>query len=290
MIAPVSVCHQLSWIGRPSACTLHRTASGFRASPTLATKRRCGSRRPPPSAPALISIRTAVGAVYQTVTRSRSRMSYQRSGSNSPSSTMLVTPCTSGATIPYEVPVTQPGSAVHQKTSSGWRSRADAAVAWWATTASCTCTAPFGVPVVPLVKCSSAGASGSVGPISKRSSALAMSAPRSCVPGASSAGPPATSTWRSAGSRSRSPAIFWAWRAVVVTTTAASPSAIRWRSGSGPKAENMGQNTAPALRAPSAATYSSGMRPHAANTRSPGRTPSSRRTFAKRPLSAASSS
>ena len=27
---------------------------------------------------------------------------------------MLVTPCVSGAMIPYEVPVTQPGSAVHQ--------------------------------------------------------------------------------------------------------------------------------------------------------------------------------
>ena len=27
--------------------------------------------------------------------------------------------------IPYEVPVTQPGSAVHQKTSSGWRSSAE---------------------------------------------------------------------------------------------------------------------------------------------------------------------
>ena len=38
-----------------------------------------------------------------------------------------------------------------------------APVAWWATTASCTWTAPFGVPVVPLVKCSSAGSSGSVG-------------------------------------------------------------------------------------------------------------------------------
>ena len=48
--------------------------------------------------------------------------------------------------IPYEVPVTQPGSAVHQKTSSGCRSSASAPVAWCATTASWTCTAPFGVP------------------------------------------------------------------------------------------------------------------------------------------------
>ena len=34
--------------------------------------------------------------------------------------------------------------------------RAAAPVTWCATTASCTCTAPLGLPVVPLVKCSSA--------------------------------------------------------------------------------------------------------------------------------------
>ena len=39
MIPPVSVCHQLSWIGRPSASTPHSTASGLRGSPTLATNR-----------------------------------------------------------------------------------------------------------------------------------------------------------------------------------------------------------------------------------------------------------
>jgi hypothetical protein len=45
---------------------------------------------------------------------------------------------------------------------------------WWATTASCTWTAPFGLPVVPLVKCSSAMSPGSVGSIAKRPSARAM--------------------------------------------------------------------------------------------------------------------
>ena len=39
MIPPVSVCHQLSWMGRPSAPTLHSTASGLSGSPTLAMKR-----------------------------------------------------------------------------------------------------------------------------------------------------------------------------------------------------------------------------------------------------------
>ena len=55
-----------------------------------------------------MSIRSAVGAVYQTFTLSCSRIEYQRTASNSASSTMHVTPQASGATRPYEVPVTQP--------------------------------------------------------------------------------------------------------------------------------------------------------------------------------------
>ena len=167
MIPPVSVCHQLSWMGSPNASSPQRTASGFSGSPTLAMKRSagCGCSRAI-SVPARISIRIAVGAVYQTLTCSSSRIRYQRPASKSPSSTTLVTPCASGAMIPYDVPVTQPGSAVHQNTSSGWRSSAQRAVAWWATTASWTWTAPLGVPVVPLVKCSSAMSPGSVGGIS----------------------------------------------------------------------------------------------------------------------------
>ncbi len=45
-------------------------------------------------------MRTAVGAVYQTLTRSRSRMAYQRSASKSASSTMIVTPLVSGEMMP----------------------------------------------------------------------------------------------------------------------------------------------------------------------------------------------
>ena len=59
-------------------------------------------------------MRIAVGAVYQTLTFSRSSIRYQRSASNSASSTIIVTPFVSGAMMPYDVPVTQPGSAVHQ--------------------------------------------------------------------------------------------------------------------------------------------------------------------------------
>ena len=101
MIPPVSVCHQLSWIGRPSASCPQTTASGFSGSPTLATKRSadrsCSLRA---SAPARISIRTAVGAVYQTRDPLALERRYQRSASNSPSSTTIVTPCVSGAMIP----------------------------------------------------------------------------------------------------------------------------------------------------------------------------------------------
>ena len=35
MIPPVSVCHQLSWIGSPKASLPQRTASGLSGSPTL---------------------------------------------------------------------------------------------------------------------------------------------------------------------------------------------------------------------------------------------------------------
>ena len=184
MIPPVSVCHQLSCTGSPSTSWPQTTASGFSGSPTLATKRKLDrSYSRASSGPAFISMRRAVGAVYQTVTRWSWRIWYQRSASNSASSTTHVTPWVSGVMMPYDVPVTQPGSAVHQYTSSGCRSSAVVPVAKWATTASWTCTAPFGVPVVPLVKCSSAMSSGSVGGISNSSDAPARRSSKPTAPG-----------------------------------------------------------------------------------------------------------
>ncbi len=101
MIPPVSVCHQLSWKGRSNASTPQRTASGLSGSPTLARKRKQGRRRlRARSRPPFIIMRIAVGAVYQTLTRSRSRISYQRAASKSLSSTTLVTPIASGAMMP----------------------------------------------------------------------------------------------------------------------------------------------------------------------------------------------
>src|SRR3972149_1206068 len=62
MMPPVSVCHQLSWNGRPKASWPQTTASGFSGSPTLARKRRAGERRRRArAAPAFISIREPGG-------------------------------------------------------------------------------------------------------------------------------------------------------------------------------------------------------------------------------------
>ena len=70
MIPPVSVCHQLSWIGIPNASSPQTTTSGLSGSPTLAMNRSAlRSYSWATSAPTRISIRSAVGAVYHTVTR-----------------------------------------------------------------------------------------------------------------------------------------------------------------------------------------------------------------------------
>ena len=67
MMPPVSVCHQLSWNGRPNASTPQTTASGLSGSPTLARKRSEGNACcRAAAAPTFISMRIAVGAVYQT--------------------------------------------------------------------------------------------------------------------------------------------------------------------------------------------------------------------------------
>ena len=162
MIPPVSVCHQLSWIGRPNASSPQSTASGLSGSPTLAMKRSAGgveSLRAHPR-PRASSCARRSAPCTRRVTRCRAGCRTSARRRSRASSTMLVTPCVSGEMMPYDVPVTQPGSAVHQKTSSSWRSSARLPVAWCATTASWTWTAPFGLPVVPLVKWSSAMSSG----------------------------------------------------------------------------------------------------------------------------------
>ena len=73
MIAPVSVCHQVSTIGqRPPPMTLwyHIQASGLIGSPTVPSSRRLErSYRLGYCSPHFLKARMAVGVVYRIVTR-----------------------------------------------------------------------------------------------------------------------------------------------------------------------------------------------------------------------------
>ena len=100
-IDPVSVCQNVSWNQRPNASWPQRTASGLSGSPTLHMWRRLVRlRRFTGSTPSFISMRMAVGAVYQTVMRCFSIVSYQRSLENPASSTTCVAPSDHGPMMP----------------------------------------------------------------------------------------------------------------------------------------------------------------------------------------------
>ena len=156
---PVSVCHQLSWIGRPSAPLApdHGLRVERLADAGDEPQRRQVVRPRAARGPCRISIRIAVGAVYQTVTCWSGRIPYQRAASKSASS------------MTHRDAVSQRrDDAVRRAGHPARVGRAPEDVVrlqvqrergrstWCATTASCTCIAPFGLPVVPLVKCSSA--------------------------------------------------------------------------------------------------------------------------------------
>ena len=66
------------------------------------------------SSPAFISERIAVGAEYHMLILCFSINLYQLSAENPASRTHWVTPLLNAPMIPYDVPVTHPGSAVHQ--------------------------------------------------------------------------------------------------------------------------------------------------------------------------------
>ena len=276
IMPPVSVCHQLSWNGRPKVCWLHTTASGLSGSPTLARNRNDPrSYFRATSAPTFISMRIAVGAVYQTVTFCRSRIEYQRSASNSSSSTMPVTPHTRGPMTPYDMPVTQPGSAVHQKMSPSCRSSAYRAVIACATTDSCASTAPLGLPVVPLVKCISAMSSGAVSTMRYEGGEPASRVARARTRSESSSAVPSIriTTLRRGNWPRRPDTLRWK-SARVVTSATPQPISRRALIGSGPNAENRGQKTAPRFNVPRTAVYRPGSRPLSENTASPRSMPS----------------
>src|SRR3954468_17137332 len=128
-IAPVSVCHHVSTTGHrfPPMCSrYHIHASGLIGSPTEPSRgRRERSCFAGQWSPHFMNARIAVGAVYRIVTPSRSQRSQKRSfsgQSGAPSYITQVAPLASGPYTRYEWPVTQPTSAVHQKTSSSLRS------------------------------------------------------------------------------------------------------------------------------------------------------------------------
>src|SRR6478752_1463383 len=121
MIAPVSVCHQVSTIGQrflPTCSRYHIHASGLIGSPTLPSRRRLDrSDLAGHSLPARMKARIAVGAVYSTVTRCFSISCQKRPQSGwfgAPSYNRQVAPLESGPYTRELWPVIQPTSAVHQ--------------------------------------------------------------------------------------------------------------------------------------------------------------------------------
>src|SRR4051812_3786993 len=83
IMAPVSVCHQVSTIGQlppPMTSRYQIQASGLIGSPTLPRTRRLVRSRPPGrSSPHFMKVRIAVGAVYRIETLYSSTIDHQRS-------------------------------------------------------------------------------------------------------------------------------------------------------------------------------------------------------------------
>src|ERR1700730_3917395 len=128
-IWPVSVIHHVSTTGqrsRPITSRYQTHASGLIGSPTEpSTRRLVRSCLAGYSLPHFMNVRMAVGAVYRMLTPYFSTIEQKRSlsgKSGEPSYITHVAPLASGPYTMYECPVTQPTSAVHQKTSSSFRS------------------------------------------------------------------------------------------------------------------------------------------------------------------------
>jgi hypothetical protein len=272
MIPPVSVCHQLSWMGSPSASWPQTTASGFSGSPTLATNRRADRSRPS---------RRARPGPHQHPDRGRrrvpdgdrcsSRIRYQRSASNSASSTIIVTPCVSGATIPYEVPVTHPGRRctrtrrrvqVEREPGGGVVGddrvvdvdRALRAARRAAGEVQQRRVLGVGRTDRELGRCRAPSAGRGRGPLGSGGAVA------STISTCSSVG--------QLGRGCRRPCARTG--GGVVTSTRPCPELSRCRIGSGPNAENSGDTTARVLQRPEHRHVQLGDRPSSRNTRSPG--------------------
>src|SRR5947209_15358168 len=129
-IWPVSVIHHVSTTGQRSAPITSRYqthASGLIGSPTVPSTRRLDrSCRAGYSLPHFMNVRIAVGAVYRMLTPYFWTIDQKRSlsgKSGEPSYMTHAAPLAIGPYTMYEWPVTQPISAVHQYTSSSFRSK-----------------------------------------------------------------------------------------------------------------------------------------------------------------------
>ena len=153
-------------------------------------------------------------------------------------------------------------------------------MAWCATAASWTCTAPFGVPVVPLVKCSSDGVSGAGRRGLEHVVALADEAaerhqvgPASACAGRDASSTPTIrmSSRSGAGRGSLPPCVGTG--ADVVTSTRIGRGRAAARSARARTRRTAASTRTGRRNVPSAATYSSGTRPASVATPAPGSRP-----------------
>ncbi len=257
MIPPVSVCHQLSWIGRPRTSFPHRTASGLSGSPTLpmnrsrerfspASRLRPGlhehpngrGRRVPDGDPfPFEDFVPPLGVEVRLVDDARDAV---REGSDDPVGSSR-DPAGIGRAPEDVLRVEVQGEGARHVMNDDGLVNVDGAL-------RLSGRAAGEVEQGHVLRAVSA--------MAKPGFSAARSAPRSIVPETAITAPsePTSRTCSSRGSAARSAATFLAYRRSVVTRTFASPRESRWRIGSGPKAEKRGQKTPPAFSVPSAAT------------------------------------
>ncbi len=139
----------------PTVRKYHHHGSGFQGSPVLASTSRLerSCLRTGPS-PARISPRIAVGEMPRCVTLWRSIIDHTRDSSGKsgvPSYATIVAPSMSPPAM-SQGPIIQPMSVNQNMTSPSCRSMQCAmSCAAFTGKPPCTCTAPFGWPVVPEV-------------------------------------------------------------------------------------------------------------------------------------------
>src|SRR3954451_15570266 len=153
--APTSVPPEQLMIGPrdpPTFSNSQRYGSGFHGSPVVTNVRR--DERSLVGSPCGMSARTSGGEMPREVTFSCSTVRQIRSAvgqSGAPSAKTIVPPSA-------PTPTTVHGPMIHPMSVAKWRTSPSCTSAWYATSRAietrkppCTCTTPFGLPVVPEV-------------------------------------------------------------------------------------------------------------------------------------------